>query len=509
MLDVLIIGAGPTGLVLALWLRRQGIAFRIVDEAPEAGTASRALVVHARTLEFYAMAGIAEAAIAGGLTFAAANVWARRRRVARLSFGDIGRGLSAFPYMLILPQDAHERILAAGLSRLGVTVERGIALAGIEETADGVAATLRHADGREERAGARFIAGCDGARSTLRHLLGIGFPGGTYEEMFYVADVEGRGERFNAELHVCLEPGAFAAVFPLRAPGQGRLVGILPPGAPEGGAAGWVAVAAHVRRHLGLEIDRVNWFSTYRVHHRVARSFRRGRAFLLGDAAHIHSPAGGQGMNTGIGDAVNLGWKLGAVLRGADPALLASYEAERRAFAELLVRTTDRGFRAGVSGGALAVLLRNVIAPALLPWLSRLVPVRRFAFRTLSQTRISWRASPLSEGRAGRLAAGDRLPYAEGAGGHSHEGLDGLAWQALVLAEPSPALAAECAARGLRLRRLPQRLPGVPGTALLLLRPDGHVGFAAPVQDAAGLARYLDARGFRGAALGVPEGAAA
>ena len=200
----------------------------------------------------------------------------------------------------------------------------------------------------------------------MREALGIGFPGGTYEHMFYVADIEASGATINGELHVALDRTDFLVVFPLK--------GERPRAADRDGARGgdqaapgrhdWEDVSKRVIEWIRIDVEKVNWFSTYRVHHRVADHFRKGRAFLLGDAAHIHSPVGGQGMNTGIGDAVNLAWKLAAVVRGrAHASILDSYEQERIGFARQLVATTDRAFTGVTSSGAMARLIRLHIVP--------------------------------------------------------------------------------------------------------------------------------------------------
>src|SRR3954453_20410289 len=188
MIDVLIIGAGPTGLVLAIWLTRLGIKVRIIDKVAEPGTTSRALGVHARTLEFYRQVGLADDVVRNGREFVAANLWAKGRQVGHVEFGALGQGLSPFPYMLIYPQDEHERLLIGKLEQLGVQVERPVELIDFCEQAEQVVARLRRPDGSEETCTAAYIAGCDGARSTVRSVLEIGFPGGTYEHMFYVAD---------------------------------------------------------------------------------------------------------------------------------------------------------------------------------------------------------------------------------------------------------------------------------------------------------------------------------
>jgi FAD binding domain len=252
---------------------------------------------------------------------------------------------------------------------------------------------------------------------------------------------------------------------------------------------------------MGRRVKRVNWFSSYRVHHRVAEHFQRGRVFLAGDAGHIHSPAGGQGMNTGIGDAVNLAWKLAAVVNGrADVALLDSYEPERIGFARQLVATTDRAFTSVTSSGSIARRIRLNIVPALVPFLFSVPPVRRLMFRTVSQTGVSYRGSQLSGGRAGRVQGGDRLPWVEvdGAGADNFAPLTSLDWQVHVYGEAEAALAALCAERRLPLHTWPWRpefeSAGLRRNAGYLVRPDGHVALADPGARAAAIASYLDSR---------------
>jgi 2-polyprenyl-6-methoxyphenol hydroxylase-like FAD-dependent oxidoreductase len=393
--QVLIAGAGPTGLVLAIWLQRLGVRVRIDDQAAEPRTTSRALVVHARALEFYRQVGLADAVVERALKFAAANLWARGRKAGRVVFGPMGHGLSPFPYMLIFPQDEHERLLIQHLAEHGVQVERRTQLLGFEDSGGRVLARLRRPDGTEEACEAAYLAGCDGARSTVRDVLGAGFPGGTYSHLFYVADVAASGPVMNGELHAALDDADFLVVFPMKGAGRVRLIGtVRQEGEGEQEELSWDDVTRDVIGRLGITVKRVNWFSTYHVHHRVADHFRRGRAFLLGDAAHIHSPVGGQGMNTGIGDAMNLAWKLAAVLHGrADLPLLDTYEPERIAFARRLVATTDRAFMVVTSSGPIARRVRVDVAPRLLPALFVLRSFRRLMFRTVSQIAVNYRAA--------------------------------------------------------------------------------------------------------------------
>ncbi len=489
-------GAGPSGLVLALYLARFGIRAEIVDTTASPGTTSRALAVQARTLEFYQQIGLADTVVSRGRRVEAFNLWVGGRRKARGVLGELGAGISPFPYALVFPQDEHEQLLVDRLRAAGIEVHRRTALTSFEEADGVVRATLEHADGSRSVRSARFIAGCDGAHSAVREGLGIGFPGGTYEHTFYVADIEAAGPPVDGELHVDLDRADFLAVFPLKRDGHVRLVGTLKADATPGRDPAWDDVSHTAIEHLGIRVSRVNWFSTYRVHHRVANAFRGGRAFLVGDAAHIHSPVGGQGMNTGIGDAVNLAWKLAAVVHGADPALLDTYEPERIAFARRLVATTDEGFVGVTSSSTFARLFRMEVVPTVTPLLFRLLRTRRFFFRTVSQTAIEYRQSALSAGQAGRVHGGDRLPWVPSArdGQDNFAPLTSLDWQVHVYGDPPAGTESACAARRLPLQEFPwspaAAHAGFERGALYLVRPDGYVGLAGA--DAQAIRAYLD-----------------
>ncbi len=501
---VLIVGAGPTGLLLALWLTRFGVAVRIIDKTAEPGTTSRALAVQARTLELYQQFGMAGPLIDGGVKVPGANFWVQGTKVARLPLDRIGEGLTPFPFALIFPQDAHERVLIERLEAMGVSVERRTELVRFDQQTSGVRATLRRADGAEETCEAAYLAGCDGARSTVREALGIGFPGGTYSDIFFVADVSGSGPATNGEIHVDLGRSDFLAVFPLKGKGWVRLVGtVLERPAEEHGQLTFEDVRDRVVRHLKFTIDRVNWFSTYHVHHRVAAQFREGRAFLLGDAAHVHSPVGGQGMNTGIGDAVNLAWKLAAVLNGtAAESLLETFEPERIAFARRLVATTDRAFAIVTDQGPIAWRIRTRVVPLVARLLFRLPGVRPFLFRFVSQTSIQYRDSPLSAGAAGKVHGGDRLPWVK-TGPHEDNfaPLTSLGWQVHVYGDPRPGLAERCSELDLSIVQFAwtpeMQRTGLTRGAIYLLRPDGYIALANPNGDPEVLNGYFTSRGLK------------
>jgi 2-polyprenyl-6-methoxyphenol hydroxylase-like FAD-dependent oxidoreductase len=493
---VLIAGAGPTGLAMALWLARLGVPFRIVDRHPQPAVESRALAVHARTLELYAQAGFAATAVANGVKLDALNLWARGRHAAHVELGDLGRGLSPYPYVLILAQDRHERILGDHLAALGVRIERSVELTGFEERGDSIVARLEHAGGTQETCECAWLAGCDGAHSKVRETLGLAFPGGTYERLFYVADVQATGPVVNGQLNLALDESDLLAVFPLVDEGNVRLIGTLRAQSGEQASSlSWDDVSRGILEHLGIDVRHVSWFSTYRVHHRVTDRFRVGRAFVLGDAAHIHSPVGGQGMNTGIGDAVNLAWKLAMVVKGrAEARLLDTYEPERIAFAQRLVATTDRAFTLASSDGSLARRVRMDFVPHALPALFSIEASRRYLFRTVSQILIHYPHSALSTGHAGAVHGGDRLPWT----GDNFEPLASLDWQAHVYGSAAASLTEACRAMNLALHVFPwtdaASHAGLARDALYVVRPDGYVALAAAKPDGAEVRQYFRER---------------
>ena len=496
--QVLIAGAGPTGLVLALWLTKLGVAVRIIDKTAQPGTTSRALAVQARTLELYRQLDIADEVVARGHRTPAVNLWVKGKRAAHVSFETIGEAVTPYPFLKIFPQDQHETLLIERLATFGVTVERQTELIGFTDGPAGVTAQLRKAGGSPvETCEADYIAGCDGARSTVRGAIGAGFPGGTYRQVFYVADVEAAGPSVDGELHVDLDEADFLAVFPLEGEGRARLIGtVRDERAEHPEDLKFEDVSDRAIANMQVEVRQVNWFSAYHVHHRVTDRFRKGRAFLLGDAAHIHSPAGGQGMNTGIGDAINLAWKLAWVLDGRAPdALLDSYEAERIGFARRLVATTDRAFSVTTAEGPVADFIRTRLAPFIVSSAISLERVREFMFRTISQITLNYRGGPLSVGHAGEVKAGDRLPWTPNVSAEETAALARMTWQAFVYGQASEPLVAWCRENGVALNVFEHRPDlaevGVPKDALYLLRPDTYVAVADPRGDPAVLERYF------------------
>jgi 2-polyprenyl-6-methoxyphenol hydroxylase-like FAD-dependent oxidoreductase len=459
--------------------------------------------VQARTLELYRQLDLTDAVVGRGHRVPAANFWVGGERKARFSLEGMGQGATPYPFLHIFPQDEHEKLLVERLEALGVRVERQTELLGFTEKADGVTARLRGSDGNEHEHQAQYLAGCDGARSKVRETIGTGFPGGTYQHLFYVADVNAEGPALNGELNLDLDTADFVAIFPLAGEGRARLIGTVRDArAGHAETLTFDDVSSEAIRQMKVSVRKVNWFSTYHVHHRVTQHFRKGRAFLAGDAAHIHSPAGGQGMNTGIGDAINLAWKLAAVAAGRAPeSLLDSYEAERIGFARRLVASTDRAFTFATSQGRLAAFVRMYLAPIVIPYAFKFEAVRKFAFQTVSQTAINYRESRLSRGSAGSVYGGDRLPWVQTDDSDNFAPLTAIGWQVHIYGAAKSAVTAWCERGGVPLHVFPWRAEydsaGLARDALYLLRPDTYLAMANANGSVDALAKYFADQGIR------------
>ncbi len=329
----------------------------------------------------------------------------------------------------------------------------------------------------------------------------FGFSGGARQHVFYVADLEASGPAIDGELHVDLDETGFLAVVPRAEQGRAQLLGKVKTESVSGSVPDRLRfedVSDRAVRNLNLRGAKAHWFSTHLVQHRVADRFRMGRAFLLGDAAHIDNPAGGQGMNTGIGDAINLAWKLKAVLGAKAPeTLLDSYESERIAFARRLAATADRAFAIAAAFGGLADLARLWLVPDTLSGLFAFHTAKELAFRTVSQINVNYRGGPLSEGKAGRVHGGDRLPWV--AIDDNHASLSEPTWQVHLYGDARPELSAWCAERGLALRTFPWKPPygeaGLVRNAVYLIRPDAYVALVDGRAGTGQIERYFKSRG--------------
>jgi 2-polyprenyl-6-methoxyphenol hydroxylase-like FAD-dependent oxidoreductase len=513
--DVLIVGAGPTGPMLANQLARRGVRIRIIDRHAGPARESRALGVQARTLEIYSHLGIADRAVALGKKADGAVLWAEGRRAARVPLGDIGRDVSPYPYLLVLGQDDNERLLGDALRARGRGVEWNTELVGLAQDSDHVTATLKNADGTRSEVRVPWLAGCDGARSTVRELNGIAFEGAPYQHVFFVADVQMTGSMVPELLNVYLWRSGFHLVFPMRGTDHWRIVGILPPQLGGRDNLTFEETIPTLRHEVGSELSfqACNWFSTYRIHHRRAARFHDRRCFLLGDAAHVHSPVGGQGMNTGLQDAYNLAWKLALVVSGrAAAALVHSYEDERLPVANHLLKRTDRFFSIVVSDSWLVGLLRTRVMPKIMGLALRTAAVQRIVFRTISQTGIRYRGSPLSEALAGLPEngprPGDRFPWLRlkfqpnGRLEDLYGKLDDTRFTLLVFGQAAPPRGIPELGDRLHIQELPSDPANdrelararIPRPSFYLLRPDGHIGLAGARLDAAAASRYVSER---------------
>ena len=416
--DVLIIGAGPTGLSLACQFVRYGVDFLIVEKKEGVTPYSKAIGVHARTLEIYEQMDLSRSALEQGTIGGKARMLVDGEVRAEVNFSSIGEGLSPYPFVLMLEQSKNEQLLYDYLQSHGKDVYWNTELESFTVGDSDVTAIVRTGDGESRTIKARYLVGCDGPKSLVRHSLGLAFGGSTFERMFYVADAQVDWGFSHDALHVCLAKESFAVFFPLKGEKRYRLVGVFPEEfAKDEGDVLYEEIEARVRELAKLELDihDVEWFSTYKVHTRHASRFSAGRCFLAGDSAHIHSPAGAQGMNTGIQDAYNLAWKLAFVLRGAGgPNLLETYNEERLENAKNLLRTTDRMFQLAAGDEWWIALLRTNVLPPAANYLLSLESVRNFIFPLISQTGINYRHSSLSR-HAGdedfKVKAGDRMPY--------------------------------------------------------------------------------------------------
>ena len=522
--EVLVVGAGPTGLTMANVLDRQGVSFRIIDTKGGPVEETRALVVHAKTMELLDKLGLADRAVEKGQRMGAVQVFGEGRPAGKLSFLEDGAGdRTPYPFALVLEQHRTERLLIDGLEETGGRVEWDTELVSLASTRDGARATIRRADGSTESIEAGWVVGADGASSPVRHSLGLGFEGDTYEQTLFLADVEMEWDYGSRQVSIDMTRAGFYAIFPMPGEKRFRLIGNVPEELEGKDEISAEDVQGVLDRRSGLKtrITGLRWSSIYRTHRRMTERFRVGHVFLVGDAAHIHSPAGGQGMNTGIGDAYNLGWKLALVAKGlAHESLLDSYEAERMPFARSILNGTDRAFALQVTTDTATQRLKIFLTPLIFGFVSAIPPIRRRAFWLVSQLWTEYRGSPAvawSGSTGKRPQAGDRAPYGFFATGpQAGESIfDTLCDQDhhLLLFEggradaalPDPArkrkdLQALTSAYEASIR-LHLVAPGnrslhgryeVDSPTLILVRPDGHVAYRGPADDPDALGSYLD-----------------
>jgi len=419
--EVLIIGAGPTGLMLACQLAIRQIPFRIFEKNEGHNTQSRAMVIHAASMEIFFQMGIASQFLHLGKQVTAINYLVNGKVAKRIPMHDFGRGLTAFPYLLALEQSKTEQLLIAFLSQLGYFVEWKTELISFTQENHQVQAVVRNPESREETVHASWLVGADGSKSLVRHWLDLPLGGETYPMDLFVLDCQVNWPLKNDELYIAFSDHSFAGFFPLPE-GRCRLIGFAPTDYDHQTGIRFEDVSNGFadRMQMKVALRDPHWISSYHAHHRYVSQFRKDRCFLAGDAAHIHSPVGAQGMNTGLQDAYNLAWKLQFVIQGkASELLLSTYQEERLPFARQLVKTTDRAFGITVSSNPFIKVMRMYIAPYLLSVILNIKYLARFIFKNLSQIGITYRHSLLSrKASSGSFPVsapvpGERLPFAE------------------------------------------------------------------------------------------------
>jgi 2-polyprenyl-6-methoxyphenol hydroxylase-like FAD-dependent oxidoreductase len=532
--DVLINGAGPAGLIVAALLAEYGVDFQILDSKPGPVEQSRAALVHVRTLELLDRLGLADEAVARGVKTTTVEIYEQGRRAA--FFPLAGRGAEAatpYPFALGLAQDQTEQLLVEHLARRGHIVSWRTKLIGLAVTPTQTTAAVRRSDGTDDTISARWVVGADGARSPVRHALGIDFSGGTYSQTGLLADVElelPTGKDLpEGTLRLNLTSGGFVGIFGL-GNRRHRLFGAVPSGFTASSNSAEVSHEAYAEVGSGdlqrwldeyfavdARIRSTSWTALFRIHSRIADHFRSGRAFLVGDAAHIHSPAGGQGMNLAIGDGFNLGWKLAMVATGqAHEQLLDAYEAERYPVAKTVLRGSDRGFALEAASHPVARWVRANIATRLVAPLTRLSAVQSAIFALFSQIWIAYPHSPAVADERIRRAGprpGERAPFGRFEVTHQRASIfdlcGGVRHHLLLFEGPTPdprSSSRRHALEGLlaqytvdiTIHDVPATEPtlharyGARTPLVWLIRPDGHLAYSGAPDDLDGLRTYLD-----------------
>ena len=481
MASVLISGAGPVGLTMANELARYGVPVRIVDLAPHRTDKSKALVLWPRTLELLEHGGYVEPFLAAGFRGNGAQLSDGTNAVAKIGLGGIA---TRYPYALMNAQSETERVLEENLTARGVTVERSVTMESFSDKGSGIEAVLRKADGSGETVQADWLLGCDGAHSTTRHGLNMPFEGSTMDSDWWLADIHLTGLEPQDLLHIFWHRDGILAFFPIT-PGRWRVIGDLGPAAGSGKRPDPTLdeVQAMVSRRgtPGIKLADPIWLATFRINERKVKNYSQGRVFLSGDAAHIHSPAGGQGMNTGMQDAFNLSWKLNLVAKGiARPSLLDSYSTERSAVGDMVLHNAGRMTEVAIARNPMIQTLRNTIVKFALGF----PQICHAMADQLAELNIAYPHSPLSVGGAH----------------HAHATKPGHRWPDPLPTDTSQSRftaigpADTTAALAAAFPGLVQTAPAT-GSAdardLVVVRPDGYVGFAGSASDRAGAEVYL------------------
>jgi len=481
--QVVIIGAGPTGLSLAAQLLRYKIGFIILERNEHSTLLSKAMVVQARTLEIFREQELADKAIAAGRITNGAGYFYKGKKLLTIDLQGLGAGLTAFPYALSLEQSKTEKLLIDHLSSHGTGVQWKCTFERFEEDAKGVTVFYSDANGAQHQLEAEYFAGCDGASSPVRHAMGEELKGDTIPKLFYVADVLLKSPVIHTdELFIFMIKKGFVLFFPMEGSGHYRVIGILPDADPDKKYE-FESLEPFITQEIKVPVqfEKVLWFSTYKVHTRKAGRFYKDRCFIAGDAAHIHTPAGGQGMNTGIQDAYNLAWKLaGVIKKELNDSVLETYHTERSGNAAKLLKTTDRMFDLLAGVNRFWNFIRIRIFPLFLRLLNKSAGIKKKVFPLLSQTGIAYPDSSLTiKSSLGNIKAGNRMPYFVLPGGENiFDLLTQPVFKILFFGEAKEELPVlKIKTDRYNFKDIPKTVFGKEKGFYILLRPDNHISY--------------------------------
>jgi 2-polyprenyl-6-methoxyphenol hydroxylase-like FAD-dependent oxidoreductase len=500
--DIIIVGAGPTGLMAAVQLARFNINFLIIDSKAGPTEQSRAIVMTARSMELYQQLNISDTAIEQGKFITDFYIYVKGKEKAHAHIGEFGKGKTDFSYMLAFEQSKNEKLLVDKLNAYQYNVSWQTELVTLTRQNDFFEAEVKYLDkpgAPQQKLRAKYIIGCDGARSVVRHSFDFSFKGGTYESQFYVADTVLKWDKNPNALILCPSRKNFCGFFPMGGSNSHRIIGTMPKEFNNRDDITFADVESSIKEAVTfpVAIEKMNWFSIYKLHHRSVQKFNDSNCFLAGDAAHIHSPAGGQGMNTGLQDAYNLTWKLALVIKDiADKKILDSYNEERLPFAKWLLKFTDRAFSIMTSKNIFIVWLRNTIIPLFVKLFLGNPSVRSVLFNSVSQLQWSYKNSSLSQNSSSqklKFTSGDRLPYI--LLGQTKESIYKLltapAFHLLMIGEAKPVLKPNQIINVITLGMEEWKEQGVTKPLYILVRPDNYIGLIADEMSDSVLDTYL------------------
>jgi len=490
--EILIVGAGPTGLVLALTLDKLKIPFKIIEKKAKPDEVSKAMLVVPGTLEHYSQLGIVDEVLDAGLEIFE-GVIHNNKRSEKLKFENFRTEVSRFSKLFTYPQDENERLLVQTLKERGHRIHWSTTFEELKQENSKVIVEMNNNQENYEEAFA-YVVGADGGSSSVRNALNIEFQGETNTQLFFVSDVQLQNEELQGKTaHAFMKNQGFLICFPLRNKTTKRLIGIIPKELTEKENLSMADLSPALFKQFGLKIAETSWFSRYKIHHRLAETFKVGRVFLAGDAAHIHSPVGGQGMNAGIADAINLGWKLADTLNNKiHPQILETYEEERRTYAKQLVKTTDRAFKIVTTDNLFIHNIRNNLTAILGKLaLTKSNTLGDRLFQVISQTGIHYENSNLNAENTQNDLLGLRLPYYK----NNLDSIDEMHWHVHVYGKIKSHFRNFLDDYGLPYHEIPWEDEinnvGLTENTAYLIRPDGYIAWISKVQNAKHLSDYL------------------